>query len=357
MRNNKSRDNGSGLEIVKADPDNELITQQDLECAEKGLPLKTYDALVIYNDKDVEFASELIDYCESKGHSLCVKDRDLLAGLSFENDAVLNLLSKRCNRLIVIVSKAFLKSPMQIFITNFAQALGIEQDKRKIIPCLLEECELPQMLRYCFRLDYYRNHRLFNFWDKLDQSLRVTTDISRTNNRVSISEVDAAPNSLKLTMPTTPGPLYNKEQTYKFTETPTPTPMDKSERSLKTFFDSKSSPEEKRKIFPSPKLRAASSEANLHQINGDSTKVFNSLSQSSFYLNKVVDDEAGEEAIKSRRKKWYKIFMPPSSKAVKVPKIKTISEEPEISYKEAKKPWYKIKKKKNKSKTPVAIEC
>lgn len=150
---------------------------QDLECSEKGLPLKTYDAFVIYNDKDVEFASELIERCEQMGYSLCTKDRDLLGGLSFESDAILNLLSQRCNRLIVIVSKAFLKSPMQIFITNFAQALGIEQGKRKIVPCVLEQCDLPQMLRFCFRLDYFRSNKLFDFWDKLDKSLRVTTEL------------------------------------------------------------------------------------------------------------------------------------------------------------------------------------
>lgn len=173
--------NSSSYEIVQADPDNDILTQQDLDCREKGLPLKIYDAFVIYNDKDVEFATELIERCENLGYSLCVKDRDLLGGLSFESDAILNLLSKRCNRLIIIVSKAFLKSPMQIFITNFAQALGIEQGKRKIVPCLLEPCDLPQMLRFCFRLDYYRNNKLFDFWDKLDKSLKVATDMKKSN--------------------------------------------------------------------------------------------------------------------------------------------------------------------------------
>lgn len=153
----------SQFEIVKADPDNDILTQQDLERSEKGLELATYDAFVIFDDKDVEFATELIERCENIGYSLCVKDRDLLGGLSFESDAILNLLSKRCNRLIIIVSKAFLKSPMQLFITNFAQALGIEQGKRKIVPCLLEPCELPPMLKFCFRLDFYRNNKLFDF--------------------------------------------------------------------------------------------------------------------------------------------------------------------------------------------------
>lgn len=164
---------------MKGDPDNDIITTQDLECRDKDLPLPIYDAFVIFDNKDVEFATELIERCENMGYSLCVKDRDLLGGLSFESEAILNLLSQRCNRLIIIVSKAFINSPMQIFITNFAQALGIEQGKRKIIPCLIEECPLPQMLRYCFRLDFYRNNKLFNFWDKLDKSLKAPTEMRK----------------------------------------------------------------------------------------------------------------------------------------------------------------------------------
>lgn len=155
-----------------------------MECSAKGLPLPKYDAFVIYSDKDVEFASELIERCEQNyGYSLCVKDRDLLGGLSFESESILNLLSERCNRLIIIVSKAFLSSKMQIFITNFAHAVGIDQDRRKVIPCLLEECELPQMLRYCFRLDYYRNNKLFDFWDKLDKSLKETSTVRNSSSR------------------------------------------------------------------------------------------------------------------------------------------------------------------------------
>jgi myeloid differentiation primary response protein MyD88 len=144
------------------------------------LPLPTYDAFVIYNFDDIDFASKLIEKCEIMGYSLCDKDRDLLGGISFESEAILNLVSHRCHRLIIIVSKALLQSPMQVFITNFAQAVGIEQGKRKIIPCLVEECALPPMLRFCFRLDYYRQNKLFNFWDKLDQSLRVTTGAKKT---------------------------------------------------------------------------------------------------------------------------------------------------------------------------------
>jgi len=178
--NPKTRqESGSSYEIIKADIDNNIVTVHDIESSENGLPLKIYDALVIYNDKDVEFASELIERCEEMGFTLCVKDRDLLAGLVFESETILNLLSKRCNRLIIIVSKAFLNTPMQSFIVNFAQSLGIEEGNRKIIPCLVEQCDLPPMLRFSFRLDYFRNNKLFNVWEKLGQSLKATTSVRR----------------------------------------------------------------------------------------------------------------------------------------------------------------------------------
>lgn len=163
------------MEIVKADPDNDIITVGDFKLSEKNLPVKQYDAFVIYNKKDEEFALKLIEKCEENGYSLCYKERDLLGGISMEDDAVLNLVSKRCQRLIVIFSEAFLRNAMQIFITNFAHAVGIREGKRKIIPCLVEPCELPEMLKFSFRLEC--NSRHYNFWDKLYYSLKQPTAI------------------------------------------------------------------------------------------------------------------------------------------------------------------------------------
>lgn len=166
----------SSCEIVQADQDNDIITQQDLEHQEKGLPLNKYDGLVLYHEHDVDFASDLITRLEEDcGYSLCVKDRDLIAGIPLESDAMARLIEKRCRRLIIIVSKAFLNSPMQIYLTNLAQTMGIEQNKRKIIPCLVEQCELPVMLRYSFRLDFWKSNKLVNFWEKLDQSMKEST--------------------------------------------------------------------------------------------------------------------------------------------------------------------------------------
>lgn len=55
---------------------------------------------------------------------LCLKDQ-LLGGIIFEHEAVMKLISERCNRLIIIISPNFLKSPANKFFLNYAQALGI----------------------------------------------------------------------------------------------------------------------------------------------------------------------------------------------------------------------------------------
>lgn len=59
------------------------------------------------------------------GLKLCVKERDLVAGIAFEHRAIIELISERCNRLIVIISPAYLKSQVNKFVVNYAVALGI----------------------------------------------------------------------------------------------------------------------------------------------------------------------------------------------------------------------------------------
>ena len=132
-----------------------------------------YDAFVIYSDKDTDFASELIEKCENLGFRLCCKDRDFLGGLTFESESVLNLLINRCNYLIVIVSNAFFENKKNIFYTIYARAMGIDEDKAKVIPCIIEQCELPYILRYCHGLELFRDTKLYNFWKKLYEALRI----------------------------------------------------------------------------------------------------------------------------------------------------------------------------------------
>lgn len=145
--------------------------------AKAGLPLQQFDAFVMFADADIDFATEMIQRLEEDfGLKLCLKERDLLAGYEFEHDAIRRLLTDRCNRLIVILSPAFILSGLNVFIANLAQSLGIVQQRRKIIPCLLEPCELPELFRHVHILNYQRSKKFFNFWEKLRVSVEQTPD-------------------------------------------------------------------------------------------------------------------------------------------------------------------------------------
>lgn len=67
---------------------------------------------------------------------LCVKDRDLISGATFEHEAVMQLISERCNRLLVVLSPNFLNSPANKFFLNYAQAVGIGTETIIIINTL-----------------------------------------------------------------------------------------------------------------------------------------------------------------------------------------------------------------------------
>nr|XP_040221418.2 myeloid differentiation primary response protein MyD88 [Anopheles coluzzii] len=153
----------------KVSADSDIITRDDTSDHKQQ-----YDAFILFADADIEFASKMVDKLEARGLQLCLRDRDILGGSNFEHEVISRLISERCRRVVVIISKAFLASPLNDFTVTFAQALQIEQKARKVIPCVYDRCELPPHLRYTCRLDYQRSQNLYNFWDKLAESIRDT---------------------------------------------------------------------------------------------------------------------------------------------------------------------------------------
>ena len=159
----------------------------------------------------------------------------------------------------------------------------------------------------------------------------------------SMTEVDAASMNLHINIPSTPGPLYDREQVYRFTESPLLLEKAELENSLL---------EDKRKIWPPPpQLRGASSMLDISKLNPAPSSSRLKISQSTFHLNEDTKSDSGSETIKAKRKKWYKMFMPPSKSVIKKPNENVIHEEPEMMKPTDKRPWYeKIKKKKKKEK-------
>ncbi|KAF5279256.1 hypothetical protein FQA39_LY18300 [Lamprigera yunnana] len=149
-----------------------ILTRDDVVRIENDLEPQKYDAFVLFADEDTNFATELIDKMENQYKlKLCAKDRDLIVGV-FEHESVIKLIAERCNRLIAIISPAFLESASNKFFCNFAQSLGIEQRVRKIIPCLYTPCQVPPELSCYFMLDYQRQGKLSNFWERLRDSIK-----------------------------------------------------------------------------------------------------------------------------------------------------------------------------------------
>lgn len=150
-----------------------ILTVDDVCRLEKGLAPQYYDAFLLYADDDVDFAMRIVDKLENYYNlKLCLKDRDLIGGLTFEHEAIMRLIAERCQRLVVVVSQSFLNSSANKFFVTFAQALGIEQRQRKVVPCLYtERFKLPVELTYYFLLDYTRSGKLWNFWEKLRDSI------------------------------------------------------------------------------------------------------------------------------------------------------------------------------------------
>ncbi|XP_015434322.1 PREDICTED: myeloid differentiation primary response protein MyD88 [Dufourea novaeangliae] len=168
--------------VIANEVDEKILTVDDLHRLKQGFENQYYDAFLLYADEDVNFAIEMVDKLENQYNlKLCLKDRDLIGGITFEHEAVMTLISERCNRLIVIISSNFLKSSANKFFLNYAQALGIEKRQRKVIPCLYEKCQLPSQLNYMFILDYNRVG-LYDFWGKLRDSVCT---LSRTENNTN----------------------------------------------------------------------------------------------------------------------------------------------------------------------------
>lgn len=163
--------------------DSSILTVDDLEYIGKNMELIQYDAFILFADDDIDFATEVIETMEKQYKlKFCVKDY-LIGGL-FEHEAIIRLISQRCEKLIVILSPSFFKSPMNKFFLNFTQALSLEQ--RKIIPCLYKACPvMPPEIRCYFMLDYTKQRGvLYNFWDKLYESIKTKKAPANASNRV-----------------------------------------------------------------------------------------------------------------------------------------------------------------------------
>lgn len=183
--------------VIENEIDNKILTVDDIYRVRQGLENQYYDAFLLYADEDDDFAMMTVEKLEKQYNlKLCLKDRDLIGGITFEHQAVMTLISERCNRLIVIVSPNFLKSPANDFFLSYAQGSGICKGQRKIIPCLYGQCELPRQLNYMFVL-VYKKGSLYNFWERLRDSVKIVNGVKTEKDLVLFPENEAIYKTVK----------------------------------------------------------------------------------------------------------------------------------------------------------------
>ncbi|XP_055686122.1 myeloid differentiation primary response protein MyD88 [Lutzomyia longipalpis] len=277
------------------DDDTNILTNDDAP----GL-LQKYDAFVLFADEDIEYATELIERLEESGFKLCEKSRDLKAGHQ-EHDAICRLIAERCNKLILIVTQAFLQSAANTFFVNVGQAFSIEKRRRMIIPCLYEKCILPPNLSFYFVLNYQTSGKLFNFWDKLKQSIRNTpmesVAVQLAKPTITITEVDS-PQTSKLAA------IEGAKTNEKTPDSPPVHPIYNSSKPSIVIKKSYS-PEPQRKIWPPAAKQRTVSMWEL-STNPDSGKGSDSPMSP---LPALVSPSSG-----SKKEKWYKKLLTPSTK-------------------------------------------
>lgn len=101
-----------------------IITSMDRQREAIGLKLIIYDAFLMYSEQDENFAAEVIQKLNEHDMKICTKN-DFLGGIPFEHEACMTLIANRCRRVIIILSKHFLNCPADVFISKYAQHIGI----------------------------------------------------------------------------------------------------------------------------------------------------------------------------------------------------------------------------------------
>ncbi|KAG5896509.1 hypothetical protein JTB14_020483 [Gonioctena quinquepunctata] len=151
----------------------DILTYDDSLRHMDGLPPQTYDAFLLFDDQDIDFATNIINTLEVQHNmKLCVKDRDLVGG-RLEHFSVIKLISKRCRKVIVVVSPSFWSSRTNKYFYSLAQLDNLEKRCSKIIPCSnnpYKPSEVPIEFQVYHTLVFSRSFG--KFWERLYQAVR-----------------------------------------------------------------------------------------------------------------------------------------------------------------------------------------
>ncbi len=127
-----------------------------------------YDVFVSYSHADsIWVKGTLVPFLEGRGFSVCIDSRDFAAGaLGIDEMQAAVLCSKR---VVAVLSSNYVKSSWSAFENAMAQSLDPNAVSRKLVPVLIEACNLPLRLQIIHYRDLRANDTAT--WDLLVRDL------------------------------------------------------------------------------------------------------------------------------------------------------------------------------------------
>ncbi|XP_038078117.1 myeloid differentiation primary response protein MyD88-like [Patiria miniata] len=135
-------------------------------------PPEVFDAYVCFTYADSEFVKEMMAVLEKEPYNLklCIDFRDLVPGGSYSTITA-ELIENRCKRMIIVLSPDFLTSEDCNFQTKFAHSIAPSARSKRLIPVMVENCKLPNILRHLTICDYTKKDLRQWFWPRLHGAL------------------------------------------------------------------------------------------------------------------------------------------------------------------------------------------
>lgn len=177
----------------------DIVALDDVQNALDGDASRVqFDAFVSYSIEDPvdrQFVRNMIEQIEfQRGLKLFVPGRDDIPG-GAQNTINAFLIEKRCRRVVIVLSRAFLESPVCDFQLKFAQCLAPGARSKRLIPVMREKgTPIPRILKFLAVCDFTKNDMVDWVWDRLGAAIRapigpMVTDSSRAELEESLKEV------------------------------------------------------------------------------------------------------------------------------------------------------------------------
>lgn len=137
-----------------------------------------YDIFVSYSSVNKDWVRKtFVPILENAGLKVCDYYRDFEVGAPIVMEMERAVLESR--KTIPILSPAYLKSGWTEFESLLVQTTDAANRNRRVLPVMLEKCELPPHIKYMNCINFANPDDADNEWERLSRALEVTVSPSR----------------------------------------------------------------------------------------------------------------------------------------------------------------------------------